>query len=515
MRGRIRHPLNLSRKLLKFEPNLPQNLLCTSGPAVPILCSRHYFGSIPTKEVNLRSDALVYAAQEAERSILALRLAKESSPTTSDHAHGVDETLRAAERLLAVSRPPTNLVEVISEQQNSPQYATLHRVFLQVISRLLDHAHATALLDHRVAVLQTSLLMARRIHELGLPMHLPLHQRLVHSFAKWGTLLMEESPARLVLEAASWSPFVTADTFNVSLCCLIESRQFADAAELLKGMRVDYKLERMEIPDVRDVLVALESAVNTVMTEQSSEQLDSPPISTLQVVQTIVWSLEFFVQYIFQEETIGLDQLERLDHLDEDQATALSKQVLSNTEEDSIHNDKREEHRFTTMDDADKSLAVHSVLLSGVMDTKVRALMAALLDRTRPAAGTDDSKRNNNNKRFRSLGSIVDAQNHQVFEAYAVVHDGSDSDWSDSDRTLLPMDMIYSRHNVYEFPDVTGQLVALNKGKAIFFTEEYERLLWARDYEEEMDMFADSMVPDDSDDSDDSDDDDGSGNSDF
>lgn len=510
----------MSRRLFKlatsaatrdeFGRSLPQNVLCASGLA-PISISRH-FGSVPTKEVNFRSDALVYAAQEAERSILALRLAKDSSPTTSDSIRGVNETLRATERLLAMSITPTHLVQVISEQRDSPQYATLHRVFLQVISRLLDHAYDTTLLEHQVAVLQASLLMARRIHELGLPLHLPLHQRLMQSFAKWGNLLTEESPARLVLEAASWSAFIATDTFNLSLCSLIESRQFASAADLLKGMRVDYDLERMEIPDVRDVLLALESAVEAILTEKSSTEVHSLSVSTLRDVQAIVWSLEFFVQYIFQEETLGLDQLERLDSLDEDQAAVLFKQVLSNMNDSTYNNEKPEENTFAAMDDAEKDFAMHSVLLRGVTDTKVRALMSVLLDRKRFTSRNNESKRS---KRFRSLGSIVDAQNQQVYQAYTVLDDGGDSDWSDSDRTLLPMDMIYSRQNVHEFPDITGQMVALNKGKAIYFTEEYEGFLWARDYEEEMDMLADSMVPDyDSDDSDD-DDDDGSGNNDF
>jgi hypothetical protein len=410
-----------------------------------------------------------------------------------------------------VSRPPNLLAEVFSEQRNSPQYATLHRVFLQIISRLLDHAFDKLLTDHRVAVLHASLLMARRIHELGLPMHLPLHERLMQSFAKWGNLLIEENPARLILEAAAWSPCVTADTFHSSLCCLIESRRFACAADLLKGMRVDYKLERMEIPSVREVLFTLERSVGAIIAEQLSTEVDALPISTLSEIQQIVGSLEYFVQYVFHVETFGLNQLERLDSLDEDQAASLFKHVLSNHDDDISHDEKLEVNLYTTRDEEETSSATHSVLLSGCMDKKVRALMIALLDRKSLLPRSIVSRRN---RQFHSLGSVIDAQNHQVFQAFAVVQDESDSDWSDSERTLPFMDIIYSRQNLFEFPDITGQLVALNKGKALVFTEEYERLLWARDYEEEMDMLADSMVPDyDSDDSDD--DDDGSGSNDF
>jgi hypothetical protein len=494
---------------LECGQRLPQNLhyaSCVSNALMP-----RTFCSIPTKEADLRSDALTYAAQEAERSILSLRLAKDSTARTSDSAHhDVEETVKAAQRLLAVSRPPS-FVEVFSEQQNSSQYATLHRVFLQLISRLLDHAFDKRLTDHRVTVLQASLLMARRVHELGLPMHLPLHERLMQSFAAWADLLIEENPARLILEAAAWSPCVTAHTFHCSLCCLIENRRFACAAVLLKGMRADYKLERMEIPYVREVLFALEKSIEENIADQWSAEVETRLIPTLSEIQDIVGSLEYFVQYVFHVDTLGLVNLERLNDLDEDQTESFFKHVVSKLDAEFYEDEKLEANQYTTRDEEEKSIVAQSVLLSGCIDKKVRALIMALLDRKSPVPRNSSSRRN---RQIHSLGSVVDAENHQVFQAYAVVQDESDSDWSDSERTLPFMDMIYSRQNLFEFPDITGQLVALNKGKALLFTEEYERLLWARDYEEEMDMLADSMVPD-YDDSDDDDDDDGSGGNDF
>lgn len=519
MRGRARKTFISSRRLLKMaslgEPTHefgrcpPRNLIYAAGPT----SFTRNFGSIPTKDANLRSDALIYAAQEAERSILALRLPKDSPPTTSGYVHGADETLRAAEKLLAVSKSPTHLIEIISEQRNSPQYATLHRVFLQVISRLLDHANETALSEHRAVILESSLRMARRIHELGLPLHLPLHQRLMETFAKSGNLLFGETPARLVLEASSWSPFVTARTFSLSLCRLIESKQFSCAADLLKGMRGDYQLVEMDLQTVREVLLALQSAVEDITAAPSFTQDDSLSLSTYPGdLYGIIASLESFVQYIFQEETALLfDQLKLVDSLDEVQVANLIKQIYD--EIDGSSHDEFDTNASATKVDTEKysqEITTNSVLLSGFMDTKVRALMSALLDCKR---GTDsnDSK---SKRRFRSLGSIVDDESRQVFQAYAMIDEGSDSEWSDSDRTILPMDIMYSRRHIDEFPDITAQLVAFNKGIDIHFTDEYEGFLWARDYEEEMDMLTDSLAPDYQYDSDDPDDD-GSGNADF
>ncbi|GAX21259.1 hypothetical protein FisN_1Lh088 [Fistulifera solaris] len=494
---------------------LPQNFQYTSSLS-KVLTSKS-FCSIPTKEADLRSNALTHAAQEAERSILSLRLAEDSTAKTSDSAHhDVEETIKAAQRLLAVSRSPSIRVEVFSEQRNSPQYATLHRVFLQLISRLLDHAFDKRLTDYRVTVLHASLSMARRVHELGLPLHLPLHERLMQSFAEWGELLIDENPARLILEAAAWSPCVTAHTFHASLCGLIETRRFSCAADLLKGMRVDYKLERMEIPYVRDVLFALEKSIEDSIAEQWSAEVETRLIPNLSEIQDIVGSLEYFVQHVFHVETLGIGNVERLDSLDEDQAESFFKRVLSKQDAEFFDEEKLEVSQYTTRDDEEKSIVTQSVLLSGCKDKKVRALLIVLLDR-KPLVPRNSASRTN--RQFHSLGSVVDAENHQVFQAYAVGQDESDSDLSDSERILPFMDIIYSRQNLFEFPDITGQLVALNKGKALVFTAEYEHLLWARDYEEEMDMLADSMAPDydsnDSDDDDDDDDGDGSGSNDF
>ncbi len=496
----------------KHDPgrSLRCNLPCAAGLG-PASITARTFGSIPTTDVNHRRDALIFAAQEAERSILTLlRLPKDSSPTTPEHVHDADETLRAAEKLLAVSRPPTHLMEIIFEQRNSPQYATLHRVFLQVISRLLDHTNDTALLEYRANLLQSALWMARRVHELDLPLHLPLYQRLMETFATSGHLLLGDSPARLVLEVSSWSPFVTARTFSPSLCRLIESRQLSCAADLLKGMRINYQLERIDLQTTRDILLALQSIVDEITAKQSSTQIDSLSQSICpDDVQDIVASLESFVQYVFQEETALLDQLKLMDSLDEVQVDTVLKEMLDELDDSSPA--KLNKISLNGTEDLKKvcqRITTNSMLLGGVMNTKVRALMSALLDCKR-----SDSTESKSKKRVQSLGSIVDDQNHQVYQAYALIDEGSDSEWSDSERTVLPTDMIYARQNVDEFPDITAQLVALNKGKDIYFTDEYEGFLWVRDYEEEMDMLSDVLEPDF--DPDDDDDDNGSGNNDF
>jgi hypothetical protein len=59
----------------------------------------------------------------------------------------------------------------------------------------------------------------------------------------------------------------------------------------------------------------------------------------------------------------------------------------------------------------------------------------------------------------------------------------SDSDLSDDDDEEEADELLYSRdkEDLYQFPDVTAQMVKLNNGRALRFTIKFEDVLWARD----------------------------------
>lgn len=516
-----------------------------------------------------------------------------SALTTTTTTSNAQQALDAARSLLIVSRPSNALADaILAAQQSSSslvtnpttssspppcaEIASLHRAFLAITSWCLDvletkqqqqnMSHSAPLANDMVPrneeeeeeqqqpttttttirtddILDRALTVSRRAHDLNLPFHLPLYQRLMvavarqqqsqnhapprpHQYAAtegsyhndpeyYASAAVTATTVQTILEIASWvesrldASAVTANLFVPALRILMEQRQYPAVALLLVGMQSIYGLADLEHN------VALEFwnqlRVNTSSRhdrdenedddfESSSDSTDHLISADDQAVSDIMERLEdTIVQYI---ESAGEAESEMMDvSQTKHDAVNAADNDLSENDSDQDDHDQDDESDDEFMDPLDQ--VIDKLLSFGFSESQVRrALQGWIESMNRSNPSSSRSKRGSlllpgieifgafyHGGHLFVAGEIRSRKKSSAVKKWMRRTEGDDlsidsdsDDEVDGDRD----EIIYLRQNSCKFPDVTAQLEQLNGNRKLLFTAQYEEILWMRDYDEEL-----------------------------
>jgi hypothetical protein len=404
-----------------------------------------------------------------------------------------------------------------------------------------------------IAVLDRSLTLARRAYDLQLPFHLPLYTRLMDAVATHktddsiaSTILDISSWVTATLDAP-----VDAAFFSRTLTTLVRRQQLGQVVELLNGMRMRHDIPHLDPSTTREVLTLLGDAVRESLLQgppsdngsnadntmsrlseedasqivsllepsvmhvleqrESSEQLRDRLLNMLSELENDVMgeSLERIAQVedamaavlerLTQVEDDILEHLKRLaqveddesdldddDDDDDDSDSDSDSDIDSDIDDDDeevFGSDEDDNHveRAARTDPID--LVVDSILTKNVTDVKAKRLLSNLIKNSRFGGGGDTI----NKPRVQAI-EFKDGE--ETIRAVKVEFD-SDSDLSDDDDEEEADELLYSRdkEDLYQFPDVTAQMVELNNGRTLRFTIKFEDVLWARDLEDDFVLF--------------------------
>jgi hypothetical protein len=490
------------------------------------------------------SNALFFAAQEASR--LSKLAAKENKRGIAFTETRVQLALDAASALLIISRPTNTLADAILHRSNNnlhsnsnmnqnqnapqiaPQIASLHRAFLEITSWCIDlvpyryeqqqlqvqqqqqqqQQQDLATMDN--AVLDRSLTLARRAYDLQLPFHLPLYTRLMEAVATHKT---DDSIASTILDISSWvtatldAP-VDAVFFSRTLTTLVRRQQLGQVVELLQGMRLRHNIPHLDPSTTTEVLTLLRDAVRESLLQGPPSDSGGDGSNMIRLSEEdatqIVSLLEPSVMHVLEQRESSEQLRDRLtnmlNELENDEMAELLERLAQVEDEES---DRDDDDNDSDSDDDDEEvfdsdeddnhveraartdpvdLAVDSILTKNVTDVKAKRLLSNLIKNSKFGGGGDT----NNKPRIQAI-EFKDGE--ETIHAVKVEID-SDSDLSDDEEDEAD-ELLYSRdkEDLYQFPDVTAQMVELNHGRALRFTIKFEDVLWARDLEDDFILF--------------------------
>jgi hypothetical protein len=399
----------------------------------------------------------------------------ESEETLPKRQHVSEETLQdaleAAQALLIVTSRSSPLQDAIKNKQAADeaiqkQISCLHRAFLAVSSWCLD----VLVLSNDKRMLEKALEVSKRAHQLQLPFHVPLYQRLLVSVAGYyEPPNPKASVASLILEIANrvqvtlgLGPLQSSCFFQQALLELVKRRLWKDVVTVLQGMeglKEKHDIAQLEYETMSILLSALEE---TVQEDDDSAGLFS----------TAAWEDQ-------------ADFLEILNFLNPHLWKSMTRyrslsDIIDNQNPDDNHNSieaKKAPISILPPDDVgdDDGGAVVSADTDDP-DSSVDAL---------PTSRSETSSVLNRRRRQQE-GNVGGHYRSPYFRS-----------------------MIYQRgHN---FPDITDQLQDLNDGELLYYSEDYEREIlkeiFAAEEDEDDDgatdlSVADYLLDDDDDDDD-------------
>ncbi|CAB9502200.1 expressed unknown protein [Seminavis robusta] len=195
------------------------------------------------------------------------------SPLSLEDEKALESALDGAQKLLSVTTKSSPLLDAI---QNKPtanpdiqrQIACLHRAFIVVTSWCLDVVDRTC----DKTALDKALQVARRAHQLQLPLHVPLHQRLVVAIAQHYDPIATSvpkhrvrSPAGLILEIAERAAVsfdrtavATSPFFRDALVALAQRHHYHDILTLMRGMESQFRIVELELETLAQLLAVLQ-----------------------------------------------------------------------------------------------------------------------------------------------------------------------------------------------------------------------------------------------------------------
>ena len=447
---------------------------------------------------------LFFAAQEADRlSTLAVTKHKRRGTISAlTEAANVTQALDAANALLIISRPSNALADAILHRTERLHIASLHRAFIAITSWCVDlipliqsdkETTNSTTADVASSILDRSLMVARRAYDLHLPFHLPLYQRLMTAVALHKT----DTVASTILDISSWATStldapMDAAFFSRSLTALIRRQRLSDVVDLLVGMRSRHEIVHLDEDITMEVLMHVSNVIRQALED---------PASSLQEAQAtkIVALLELSVLHIMEtrqaSEFIREDRLASLlSSLEDDEMGALLDRIAQAEEEehdadgiyDDTSDDDSDEEGFSSDEDRIEhgrrcpdplDLAVNSIMTKSMTSDKAKHLLPALIKHASSVPGDSNER---GHPRIREIS--FPAGDDMI---HAKLDIDTDSDLTDDDDDFD--EMLYSRtkEDLYQFPDVTAQMVELNGGRTFRFTRSFEDIIWARDYEDD------------------------------
>ena len=437
--------------------------------------------------VVMESDALSYAAQEAQRLLL---LPSRTKPSTTLNNDSAACALDASNNLLLVTQPSSLLVKTILQKRSPSETATLHRAFLDISSWCLDHVEDENLdLEKRAALLEVAFALGRRAHELTLPLHIPLYQRLMEALAKGQHTAILGPPVQLILEVSSWvastldAP-MDARLFRTCLCRLIEDRRLDEANELFTGMRVRHGINSMDFVASVEILVLLRACIRDAPQHLPNQ---------LEAASSMTSHLETFVLKPFLgKDATPSNMYEKLQALEKHISPAKMEELLDQliTQAESSLSDDEDDDDLSDWSDDDEvgrdqlDIAAQRLLAKGVRNWKVRTMLTDLMRKYHAKEAVRMTS-----PQMQVVESFTGGESKNTdYETVGVDGGEGDTDKSEAVWRMQPDELIYVRGR-RDLPDVTAQFVSANGGQEMLFTREFEEILWFRDFEEDVAFF--------------------------
>jgi hypothetical protein len=443
-----------------------------------------------------QDDAIYQAALEADRLCLLHTNSQEAKATST--TTNTDDTSQST-RIQHALDSANALLQITSSEYLTksilPQYpleqTRLHRAFFQIITLCLNcleaaprhepdtDTEASSQLNH---LLESTLDLTRRSWSwLVLP--LPLYARLLQSIAIHAPYSSEpETPSFSdvwiqVLDGShkawGWS-HLPVELWSPSMLALAKQGLFGRVLILWKALQTHVKDETlvMEVWTTHEIL----DIIQDIDLQENKSRSDGD--LRMKILQQLVSLLDDSVHALVEDKSINVST-ETIDKLI---------QILSHNEEDDSDDDD---------EDFDMRLKRGLLPERGILTPS---------DPFRMYAGL---LRDGNPSLSKPVFSLEHKDNLTELIAVKDLYSDSDSD-SDSE-TSRGVASIYEP--VLDFPDVTRQVMWMNNGKPLRFTNLYDDMLWERDNPDESEALQEMLdkiqyYPED--DSDDDPDDDGS-----
>jgi hypothetical protein len=160
------------------------------------------------------------------------------------------DVMEAATTMLQITSKTKLLQMGISKATaDTTQVKTLHQAFIVATSRCL------LLVSQDASLLSLALELARRAHDLQLPLHLPLHQSLCTELARHNPTRQNDDLVETILEIADMAVSslhltLQSSFFSEALIALIQHGYFAFALELVREMKYRFDICLIDIPTI-------------------------------------------------------------------------------------------------------------------------------------------------------------------------------------------------------------------------------------------------------------------------
>ena len=469
------------------------------------------------------TQALLVAATEADR--LLLNTANNSSTTATttinanDEKHSTtkrqhpafqqqddkseQEVLNAVNVLLLVSNDPvlqnfiatssTRLKEstAASNELVAKQIATIHRAFLSLTKQCLDHCSNDA--EHPSTMLVPALELTRRAHvQLNLPFHWPLYKRLMEIAATCtptggrNTNAAVDTIVEIVSFGKALSPEVvrSAALYKPVLTIWIRQGRLKEVVRLLQAMENRFQVQSWDRPTVTDIYVELHRAVKDSF--QTTGRRSFPEDLCAMIVEALESAVLFLCVEKSRQKVTSLRDIEQaLEHLDEETISQMTKEELrrqldvlsmfrdriedEDDDDDEYYNgDTDEEVRAGEMGTDPLDFVVHSILTKRVVTPAARREFVRMITNTRSSSTRPP------------VPKVV-----TVPTGPQLVRRSKDrlvvrTDPPPARRVPLSFRASLYGEDPNSFPDLTAQLVSLNRGRRIELTPAYEEYLYKR-----------------------------------
>lgn len=353
------------------------------------------------------------------------------------------DVMEAATALLQITSNTKLLQMGISKATaDTAQVKTLHQAFIVATSRCL------LLVSQDASLLSLALELARRAHDLQLPLHLPLQQSLCTELARHNPTLQDDDLVETILEIADMavsSLHITLQCsfFSEALIALIQHGYFTFALELVHEMKYRFDVCLIDIPTVERAMKAIDPQLAD--TRQES-------IHGRQLIIQLMHDWKIGQQRVHEmwRESRFNDLVRELDEYD-------------SSEEDDDDDDSDEYSDYDSEDETENEPTMEELFLkyadeiSNIGKPTRRAEQSATREEV-------------------LLQVQMNAETGDV-EGFNVSSSSLPQDETQENEELdaFASDIIYLRDvSSWMLPDVTLQLVELNGNEEVLYTRQYE-----------------------------------------
>jgi len=410
------------------------------------------------------------------------------------------EERQEREQLSSSSSSSSSPRSAQSEQTANEHIAIIHRTFLSLTVRCLDHyfsiassKSSTSTDDDPSPLFDAALKLARRAHdELRLPFHLPLYQRLMEA-AVSSSASSNSNAVDTVLEIAVFCKTLNPDSiqnaalFRPVLTALISQGKLNDAVQLLMMMKTLLKVTVWDYSTIAEIYQQLHRVVkDSFLTVGRRDFTEYPYTAIVELLEPALLhpqQKEQQLSQIQQSYRAAMSRFHRMiDRLDEKEREQVLRDLMALATDDSDEEDEDEDDEEPDEPEDPLDQVVHSILTKDVKSPSARRQFAEMITAAKkpPVPKSVEIMLERSSRPRRSSHDEPYTFVAWPDEEESEEDDGLSDDDDDDDDVRTPgrrsSSFLYS--DAHRFPDITAQVMRLNQGRRLEFTKIYEDYLW-------------------------------------